>query len=64
MAVPTVYNNHGAVEEYWACRERAVILDLSPLRKFEVVGPDAEALLQEYFTVVSALSPWWEWVPP
>ncbi len=44
--LPTAYNNHGAIEEYWACRERAVILDLSPLRKFEVVGPDAEALLQ------------------
>jgi aminomethyltransferase len=44
--LPTVYNNYGAIEEYWACRERTVILDLSPLRKFEVVGPDAEALLQ------------------
>jgi aminomethyltransferase len=34
------------VEEYWACRERAVVMDLSPLRKFEVTGPDAEALMQ------------------
>ncbi len=40
------YNSYGAIDEYWACRERAVILDLSPLRKFEVTGPDAEALLQ------------------
>ena len=40
------YNNYGAIKEYWACRERAIILDLSALRKFEVVGPDAEALLQ------------------
>ncbi len=44
--LPTKYNNHGAVEEYYACRERAVVMDLSPLRKFEVLGPDAEALMQ------------------
>lgn len=40
------FNNGGAIEEYWACRERAVITDLSPLRKFEVTGPDAETLMQ------------------
>ena len=40
------YNNHGAIAEYWACREGVIVTDLSPLRKFEVVGPDAEALLQ------------------
>jgi glycine cleavage system T protein (aminomethyltransferase) len=44
--LPTSYDNLGAVAEYWACRERAAIMDLSPLRKFEVLGPDAEALLQ------------------
>lgn len=44
--LPTAYDNHGAVAEYWACRERAAIMDLSPLRKFEVIGPDAEELLQ------------------
>ena len=38
--------NHGAVAEYWACREKAAIMDLSPLRKYEVTGPDAEALMQ------------------
>lgn len=37
---------HGTVAEYWACRERAAIMDLSPLRKYEVTGPDAEALMQ------------------
>lgn len=37
---------HGAIEEYWACREKAAIMDLSPLRKYEVLGPDAEALMQ------------------
>ncbi|MEM8553705.1 MAG: DUF1989 domain-containing protein [Pseudomonadota bacterium] len=36
--------NHGAVAEYWACREKAAIMDLSPLRKYEVTGPDAEEL--------------------
>ncbi|MFM8699879.1 MAG: DUF1989 domain-containing protein [Hyphomicrobiales bacterium] len=44
--LPARFNNTDAVEEYWACRERAVIMDLSPLRKFEVTGPDAEALMQ------------------
>jgi len=44
------YDGYGAVEEYWACRERAVVMDLSPLRKFEVLGPDAEALLQATVT--------------
>ncbi len=40
------FNNGGAVDEYWAAREAAVITDLSPLRKFEVTGPDAEVLMQ------------------
>lgn len=48
--LPTAYDNLGAVAEYWACRERAAVMDLSPLRKFEVVGPDAEALLQATVT--------------
>ena len=30
--------------EYWACREQAVVMDLSPLRKWEILGPDAELL--------------------
>ena len=48
--LPTHFNNDGAIEEYWACRERAVVMDLSPLRKFEVTGPDAEALMQYTLT--------------
>lgn len=40
----------GPIEEYWACRERAALIDLSPLRKFEVTGPDAEELLQYCLT--------------
>jgi aminomethyltransferase len=44
------FTNHGAIDEYWACRERAIVTDLSPLRKFEVLGPDAETLLQHCVT--------------
>lgn len=40
----------GAIEEYWACRQKSVIMDLSPLRKFEITGPDSEALCQYIFT--------------
>lgn len=48
--LPTRFSNDGPVAEYWACRERAAIMDLSPLRKFEVTGPDAEQLLQYALT--------------
>ncbi len=44
------FNDGGPLEEYWACRERAVVMDLSPLRKFEVTGPDAESLMQYALT--------------
>ena len=44
--LPTDFAGEGPVSEYWACRERAVLMDLSALRKFEVIGPDAEALMQ------------------
>jgi len=37
-------------EEYWACRERVAIIDLSALRKFEVLGPDAETLMNYTLT--------------
>ncbi|WP_312530902.1 DUF1989 domain-containing protein [Paracoccus sp. (in: a-proteobacteria)] len=48
--LPTVYSNNGAIDEYWACRKAAVVMDLSPLRKFEITGPDAEALLNYTMT--------------
>jgi len=48
--LPNRFLGAGPVEEYWACREKAVVMDLSPLRKFEVTGPDAEALLQYCLT--------------
>ena len=44
--LPHCFNNEGAIAEYWACRERAAVMDLSPLRKWEVLGPDAETLMQ------------------
>jgi aminomethyltransferase len=48
--LPTSFSGEGMVAEYWACRERAAVMDLTPLRKFEVTGPDAEALLQATMT--------------
>jgi len=44
--VPHHFAKGGAIDEYWACREAAVIMDLSPLRKMEVLGPDSEEFLQ------------------
>lgn len=38
--------HHSSIAEYWAVREKAVIMDLSPRRKYEVTGPDAEELIQ------------------
>ena len=44
------YTNYGAVKEYTSCRESAIVTDLSPLRKFEILGPDAENLMQYTLT--------------
>lgn len=43
--LPGCYTGTGAVAEYWTCRTKAVLIDLSALRKFEITGPDAENLL-------------------
>ena len=48
--LPTKMTNHGATAEYWACREKAAVMDLSPLRKYEVTGPDAEQLINHCVT--------------
>ena len=40
--LPNDYTKHGLVNEYNACRNDAVLIDLSSLRKFEIIGPDAE----------------------
>ena len=44
--LPNTFTDHGSIEEYWAVREKAAVMDLSPLRKYEVTGPDAEELMQ------------------
>ncbi|MEM7044236.1 MAG: DUF1989 domain-containing protein [Pseudomonadota bacterium] len=46
----TQYDATGAIEEYWACRKRATLQDMSSLLKFDVIGPDAEQLLQHCLT--------------
>jgi aminomethyltransferase len=48
--LPHCFNNEGAIAEYWACREHAAVMDLSPLRKWEILGPDAENLVQATIT--------------
>ncbi len=48
--IPSDYTASGPIAEYHACREQAAAFDLSALRKFEILGPDAEALLQFVLT--------------
>lgn len=48
--LPQEFVTGGAIDEYWACREKAVVMDLSALRKFEITGPDSEALMQYALT--------------
>jgi aminomethyltransferase len=47
---PTHFEGFGALEEYHGCRERVAVMDLSALRKFEILGPDAESLLNHCLT--------------
>ncbi|KXS18042.1 Aminomethyltransferase folate-binding domain-containing protein [Gonapodya prolifera JEL478] len=48
--LPTCFTKWGPLEEYKACRERVTVCDLSALRKFEVLGPDAGELLERAVT--------------
>ena len=48
--IPRKYDNHGTVAEYTACRNNVVMMDLSSLKKFEVIGPDAEELMNTALT--------------
>ena len=48
--LPQSFEATRAVEEYRACREAVTIQDMSSLRKFDILGPDAEALLQTALT--------------
>lgn len=43
--LPTRFEATNALEEYATCREAVTLQDMSALRKFDVVGPDAERLL-------------------
>ena len=48
--LPNDYTKHGITNEYTACREKAVLIDLSSLRKFEILGPDSEELMNYTLT--------------
>ena len=48
--LPQTFPAVGTIAEYWACREKVAVIDLSPLRKWEITGPDSEALLQYALT--------------
>ena len=40
------FPSSGSIGEYWACRKNATLQDMSGLRKIDIIGPDAERLLQ------------------
>ncbi len=44
--LPQSYESTRSHQEYDACRNAVTIQDMSSIRKFDVLGPDAEALLQ------------------
>lgn len=44
--LPQSYESTRSHEEYQACRSAVTIQDMSSIRKFDVLGPDAETLLQ------------------
>jgi aminomethyltransferase len=48
--IPNKYNNYGTIAEYEACRNNVIVMDLSSLRKFEILGPDAEELINTALT--------------
>lgn len=47
---PVSFPSSGTLGEYWACREAATLQDMSGLRKYDIIGPDAERLLQKAMT--------------
>lgn len=48
--IPQNFASTGTLSEYWACRDAVTVQDMSSLRKFDIMGPDAEALLQHALT--------------
>ncbi len=56
---PISFPSFGTVGEYWACREKVTLQDMSSLRKYDIIGPDAERLLQRATTRdVARLAVW------
>lgn len=45
LFLPGSFRTSTLIDEWRACRERVAIMDLSALRKCEIVGPDAEEFL-------------------
>lgn len=45
--LPQSYEASRSQQEYDACRNAVTIQDMSSIRKFDILGPDAEALLQK-----------------
>lgn len=56
---PVSFPAHGTLGEYWACREAVTVQDMSGLRKYDIIGPDAEKLLQHTLTRNVAKLPVW-----
>ncbi|MEM5542335.1 DUF1989 domain-containing protein [Sulfitobacter sp. AS92] len=56
---PVSFPTTGMLGEYWACRNAVAVQDMSGLRKYDVVGPDAEKLLQLATTRNVAKLPVW-----
>ncbi|MCY3995412.1 MAG: DUF1989 domain-containing protein [Rhodobacter sp.] len=57
--MPVTFPSVGTIGEYWACREKVTLQDMSSLRKYDVIGPDAERLLQRVLTRdIARLSIW------
>jgi aminomethyltransferase len=57
--VPVSYPAHGTLGEYWACRQAVTVQDMSGLRKYDIIGPDAEVLMQLATTRNVAKLPVW-----
>ncbi len=56
---PVSFPGDGTLGEYWACRNAVTVQDMSGLRKYDIVGPDAEKLLQLATTRnISKISVW------
>ena len=57
--LPNSFTSEGTLGEYWACRTAVTLQDMSSLRKYDVIGPDAERLLQMALTRNVAKLPIW-----